>query len=128
MLAFAVAFLAFSVHAYLDEGEIPQTSETTPEVAAGSLVWRKHNCMACHQIYGLGGYLGPDLTNVLERRPAAYVRAVLSNGIREMPDFQLSEQEIEQLVAFLRYIDTTGTFPARDWPLPWYSFGKDPAP
>ncbi len=84
--------------------------------------------MACHQIYGLGGYLGPDLTNVLERRPAAYVRAVLSNGIREMPDFQLSEQEIEQLVAFLKYFDTPGTFPARGRPLPWYSFGKDTAP
>ncbi len=128
MLAFAVSFLAFSVHAYVDEGENPQTSQTTPETAAGNLVWRRHNCVACHQIYGLGGYLGPDLTNVMERRPAVYVRAVLRSGIREMPAFQLSEQEIEQLIAFLRYLDSTGRFPAQGWPLPWYSFAKDRGP
>ncbi len=87
-----------------------------------------HNCVACHQTYGLGGYLGPDLTNVMERRPAVYVRAVLRDGIREMPAFQLSEQEIEQLIAFLRYLDTTGRFPAQGWPLPWYSFAKDRGP
>ncbi len=30
----------------------------------GEDIWLKNNCNSCHQLYGLGGYLGPDLTNV----------------------------------------------------------------
>ena len=30
----------------------------------GENIWLKNNCNSCHQLYGLGGYLGPDLTNI----------------------------------------------------------------
>ena len=30
----------------------------------GENIWLQKNCNSCHQLYGLGGYLGPDLTNI----------------------------------------------------------------
>jgi len=33
----------------------------------GKLVWQQYGCNSCHQVYGLGGYLGPDLTNVYSK-------------------------------------------------------------
>ncbi|MCH7870146.1 MAG: c-type cytochrome, partial [Planctomycetes bacterium] len=36
---------------------------------SGLAIWRENNCQACHQIYGYGGFLGPDLTNLMDRRP-----------------------------------------------------------
>ena len=29
----------------------------------GKALFQQNNCIACHQLYGLGGYLGPELTN-----------------------------------------------------------------
>ncbi len=29
----------------------------------GKQIWLQNNCQTCHQIYGFGGFLGPDLTN-----------------------------------------------------------------
>lgn len=64
--------------------------------------------MACHQVFGLGGYLGPDLTNVYSRRDEAYIRAFLQHGSAVMPDFQLSDNDMEALVAYLQILDQSG--------------------
>ena len=34
---------------------------------AGRALWHDHNCQTCHQIYGFGGFLGPDVTNGAQR-------------------------------------------------------------
>ena len=64
-----VCFIAFSVWIYTIPLFSPsQYSEKELHlVAEGRLVWQKYNCHTCHQLYGLGGYLGPDLTNVYSR-------------------------------------------------------------
>ena len=74
----------------------------------GKMLWQQHNCNACHQVYGLGGYLGPDLTNVYSIKGPAYIRAFLQNGTVIMPNFQLTEQETVALLAFLQDIDASG--------------------
>lgn len=87
----------------------------TGDAENGKLLFQKYNCTACHQIYGLGGYMGPDLTNVMSRQGVGeiYVRAFLQGGTQRMPNFHLSEEEMRCLVAYLRYTDQTGVSPVR---------------
>jgi mono/diheme cytochrome c family protein len=81
--------------------------------AAGRELWRAHACQTCHSIYGLGGHSGPDLTNVMRRESADYVRASVLGGRAGMPAIELGERELVDLVAYLAAIDATGTFPPR---------------
>jgi nitric oxide reductase subunit C len=77
------------------------------EAMEGQLIWQKSNCQACHQIYGLGGYLGPDLTNV-SAKGDEYIRAFLASGTTRMPDFHFNEEETIRLLAFLEWVNRTG--------------------
>ncbi len=83
------------------------------EAIAGENLWQQNNCFSCHQLYGLGGYLGPDLTNVYstEGKGEAYINAFLNSGIKTMPKFNFTEKEKSNLVAFLKEVDQTGIYP-----------------
>ena len=78
-------------------------------VVRGKELFEQHNCSSCHQVYGLGGYLGPDLTTAWSdpKRGEAYIRALLMNGGNRMPRFGFHADEIESLVSYLQYIDST---------------------
>ncbi|MBI3235010.1 MAG: cytochrome c [Bacteroidetes bacterium] len=78
------------------------------EAVNGKLIWQKYNCNACHQIYGLGGYLGSDLTNEYSLKDTNFIKAFLMNGTDIMPNFNLTEQEVNALLAFLNTIDRSG--------------------
>lgn len=84
---------------------------------AGKLVWQQYNCNACHQIYGLGGYLGPDLTNVFSKRGQEYIKTFLTAGTGAMPIFHLSESETNSLLSFLKDIDASGKSDPRTFTL-----------
>ncbi|WP_242929222.1 c-type cytochrome [Pontibacter vulgaris] len=104
-------FLLFTGFIYTSE--VPQTilkNEQHELAVKGKQLWQKHNCVACHQFYGLGGYIGPDVTNVLSAtgKGEPYVRAILQNGTATMPDFKLQQHEIDALVGFLKEADATG--------------------
>ncbi len=79
------------------------------EAINGKLLYQKHNCTACHQIYGLGGYLGPELTTTISEKGKGeeYAKAILKSGTQRMPDFHLNEQEIKCLIEFFKYVDST---------------------
>jgi len=81
----------------------------SPEAAQGKAIWQQRNCQSCHQIYGLGGYMGPELTQVVSEkgRGVAYTRAMLMNGGYRMPNFHFSEREADQLLAYLSYVNVT---------------------
>ena len=63
------------------------------------MVWQKYNCQSCHQLYGLGGYLGPDLTNVYSAKGKGelFIKAFLHAGTKQMPSFDLSKEEEKEL-------------------------------
>jgi nitric oxide reductase subunit C len=119
MLLFS-AFIPYSVYVYTHGTEASHISPMTAEAQHGQQLFQTHNCVACHQFYGLGGYMGPDLTNVISNKGAAYARAFLMSGTRRMPNFNLSETELDAMVAYLEFVDTTGRYPADNYQVDWY--------
>ncbi|MBS1506354.1 MAG: cytochrome c [Bacteroidetes bacterium] len=87
-----------------------QDSVDVTEVMKGKMIWQEKNCLACHQIYGLGGFLGPDLTNVYsnQTKGPAYITAFVRNGTPTMPSFSLTESEMNSLLAFLQHVSASG--------------------
>lgn len=87
-------------------------SETIPDrqVLAGWKTWQANNCQTCHQLYGLGGYLGPDLTNVASDtlKQEKYLTILIKYGTGKMPNFNLTDSEVTNVIAFLKWIDRSG--------------------
>ncbi|HRZ73583.1 MAG TPA: cytochrome c [Flavobacterium sp.] len=112
-ITLSVLFLIYSFTIYLkplrekDHQKIAYQKQS----ASGKDVWQKHNCHTCHQLYGLGGYLGPDLTNVTAKPGYSdvFLKAIISNGISQMPAFDLTNREMEDLLVFLKAMNETGT-------------------
>ncbi len=109
LLFLSLFFTAYSFHIYtMDVFNPPGINRDL--TAAGRMVWQKNNCQACHQLYGLGGYLGPDLSNVVSApgKGDQYIAAYLRAGSARMPAFQLSKKELHALTAFLHTVDAYG--------------------
>lgn len=89
------------------------TIHLSEKAVNGENVWLKYNCNSCHQLYGLGGYLGPDLTNIYSAKGKGeiFIKAMVNSGIKVMPKFDLSESEKDELVQFLKEVDQTGFSP-----------------
>ncbi|MDY6981165.1 MAG: cytochrome c [Pseudomonadota bacterium] len=92
----------------------------TPEVARGKAVWEENNCVGCHSLLGEGAYFAPELGNVYKRfgnseqAIIAFIKSRPEEGIpgrRSMPQFNLSDEDLEAVAAFLKYaseIDAAG--------------------
>lgn len=87
------------------------TIHLSEKAIQGETIWLENNCNSCHQFYGLGGYLGPDLTNIYSKRDEDNIKAMLNSGVNAMPKFSFKENEKEALVQFLKEVDQTGYYP-----------------
>ncbi len=107
MLGLVAAFLVQTTLVYTDD--TAATMEPLTGVALeGRHLWHANNCQTCHQLYGFGGFLGPDLTNVAGRADRARFDAILTDGSLQMPAFHFSEGEIDALVAYFETLNKTG--------------------
>ena len=79
----------------------------------GRQLWLGNNCQACHQLYGFGGFLGPDLTNAAARVDRKRLETMLTVGSGQMPAWHFDKDQIDAIEAFLRVIDHTGIGQAR---------------
>jgi mono/diheme cytochrome c family protein len=95
---------------YTDASSAPPLSGPALE---GRRLWHTHNCQACHQLYGYGGFLGPDLTNAAGRLTPERVEQILTEGSGAMPAFEFEPDQREAVVAFLEAMDATGQGQAR---------------
>ncbi len=95
------AFLLQTVLVYSDE----RTDPLDETALRGRALWHQHGCQVCHQIYGQGGFLGPDLTNVHSRIDSVRLRTLLTVGSGQMPAFRFTDQEIADVRAFLKSMD-----------------------
>jgi nitric oxide reductase subunit C len=104
-------FVAMTLLVALLPSRSTAISGASPAVAAGAVVWRSANCIGCHAIYGLGGHIGPDLTNSISRLGADGVTKMVYAGGARMPHFDFSDDAAANLIAWLSYIDETGVYP-----------------
>jgi len=114
------AFAVYSVIVYTSGTETPHLEPISDEARAGQRVFQEYNCIACHQFYGLGGYMGPDLTNVISNRGPAFARAFIVSGTARMPNFGLSNEEVDALIAYLSFVDSTGRYPPDNYEISWF--------
>lgn len=110
VITFAI-FLGMSWNS-LSNAVPKQTHEEnlTPQVVKGKHLWEENNCMGCHTIFGEGAYYAPELTKVIDRRGAPFVKAVLTskapwapNG-RKMVAYGFSDNDADDLIAFFTWI------------------------
>lgn len=75
----------------------------------GKKLYQQFNCNACHQLYGLGGYLGPELTTAQSdpNRGEIFMKALLKGGGPRMPNFNFSDDEISAFISYFKYVDAT---------------------
>jgi nitric oxide reductase subunit C len=127
-LFFFVVFIALvgMSHSYvLSTGSsIPTLNDS---VARGKHVWEKHSCINCHSLLGEGAYFAPELGNVWIRYEGhkdadgaatalkSWMRSQPSGieGRRQMPQFNLTEKELDDLVAFFEW---TSRIKTQNWP------------
>ena len=115
-------FLMFLALAFQTEQALPardNRANLTPEVAAGKKLWETRNCIGCHTLLGEGAYFAPELGNVYKRRGPDFIKAWIkaqpthTEGRRQMPQFNFSDKELDEVVAFLKYISEINT---ANWP------------
>ncbi len=101
-----LAYFIYSGWIYNDATDYGTTMTKKQEY--GKQIYHKFNCQSCHQIFGLGGYLGPELTTVIsdQHRGEAYAKAFLLNGGgTRMLNFNFNEEQVEALLDYLKYVD-----------------------
>lgn len=107
---FGGIFLGLTVDTIQKTPQLTNAQNLTPAVIAGKHIWEEKNCMGCHTLLGEGAYYAPELTKVMERRNAAFVRQFLKDpeamfpGARRMPNYNFSDEEITNVIAFLDWV------------------------
>ena len=127
-LFFILIFLGLSVHSHIYIQNTSTDADTlTSSVIEGKHLWEKHGCVNCHTILGEGAYFAPELGNVMTRwdvtdDPEAAFEGLkgwmmsMPTGIedrRQMPFFELTDEEYRALSDFLLWTDTIRN---QDWP------------
>ncbi|AEV27443.1 MULTISPECIES: c-type cytochrome [Azospira] len=116
---FFLLFLALSFDSTATLPKRDNRANLTPAVANGKKIWETRNCIGCHTLLGEGAYFAPELGNVYPRRGGDFIKAWIKGqpsgapGRRQMPQFNLTEQQLDDLVAFLKYTSEINT---ANWP------------
>jgi nitric oxide reductase subunit C len=121
-LFFFLLFLGLTVDTTLALPKRDNRENITPQVAHGKELWEKNNCIGCHTLLGEGAYFAPELGNVYVRfgnnkdAIKGFIKSRPVNGIpgrRSMPQFNFTDQELDDLAEFLKYTSEINT---NNWP------------
>ena len=82
---------------------IPPTEGMTTGQLAGLKVFNEEGCTACHQIHGVGGHTGPDLSRAGFRwEPADMEKQIVTPKNEKMPAYdKLGQEKIDALLEYL---------------------------
>lgn len=116
---FFLLFIALTVDTTYALPKRDNSQNLTPSVERGKKVWEVNNCIGCHTLLGEGAYFAPELGNVYVRRGPEFIKAWIkaqptgAPGRRQMPNFHLTDEELDDLVNFLKYTSEINT---NKWP------------
>jgi nitric oxide reductase subunit C len=119
---FILLFLALSFDTSRALPARDNRANITEQVAMGKRVWEQNNCIGCHTLLGEGAYFAPELGNVYTRfgqnkdAIKAFIRSRPAEGVpgrRSMPQFNLTEEELDAVAEFLKY---SSEINAAKWP------------
>ena len=125
---FLVIFIGLTLHSHnYIVNESSNQDQLMPSVVAGKHVWERNSCITCHTLLGEGAYFAPELGNVWVRYGGeddpegardmlkAWMAAQPTGieGRRQMPQFNLTDQELDELVDFLKW---TSEIDTQNWP------------
>ena len=103
-------FIGLTVYSLGEAQDQSHKENMTASVVRGKKIWEKNNCMGCHTLMGEGGYYAPELTKVVDRRGAAYIKAALMSPVpwqpngRKMVAYHMSEKDADDVVAFFTWV------------------------
>ncbi len=121
-LFFFLLFLGLTFDTVQSSHKRDHRENITEKVALGKKVWEDNNCIGCHTLLGEGAYFAPELGNVYKRfgnstaAIMAFIKTRPKEGIpgrRSMPQFNLSDEELEAVAEFLKW---TSEIDTNNWP------------
>ena len=119
---FFLLFLALTFDTIRELPNRDNREALTEQVVLGKKVWEDNDCIGCHTLLGEGAYFAPELGNVYQRfgnsteAIVGFIKSRPVDGIpgrRSMPQFNLSDEELEAVAAFLKYASEINT---ANWP------------
>ncbi|MCP5160822.1 MAG: cytochrome c [Hahellaceae bacterium] len=123
---FFLLFLGLTLDTMSELPKRDNRQNLTESVARGKMLWEVNNCIGCHSLQGEGAYFAPELGNVFQRRGAgdqtafraffkAWMQAMPTKapGRRQMPQFNLNDQQLDDLASFLEYASQINN---NNWP------------
>ncbi len=119
---FFLFFIALTVDTTAKLPERDHRENITEQVVLGKKVWEDNNCIGCHTLLGEGAYFAPELGNVYKRfgnskeAIIGFIKSRPVDGIpgrRSMPQFNLSDEELDGIAEFLKWTSEINT---ANWP------------
>jgi nitric oxide reductase subunit C len=116
---FFLLFLALTFDTVQNLPKRDHRENLTDSVVRGKHIWETRDCVGCHTILGEGAYFAPELGNVYKRRGGDFIKAWIKSqptgtpGRRQMPQFNLNDQQLDDLVNFLKWTSEINT---NNWP------------
>lgn len=125
----AFFFLLFLALTFDSVGQLPNRDNRAAlegpfgdQIKKGKMLWEENDCIGCHSLLGEGAYFAPELGNVYQRFGNSkdgiigFIKSRPANGIpgrRSMPQFNFTDDELDAIAEFLKYVSEINT---AGWP------------
>lgn len=116
---FFLLFLGLTLDTHRKLPDRDNRAALSESAIRGKHIWETNNCLGCHTLLGEGAYFAPELGNVYARRGPEFIKMWMkiqpsgAPGRRQMPQFHLNDQQLDDLVEFLKYTNGINT---NNWP------------
>lgn len=122
LLFLALTFDSMGALPDRDNRQALQKPGVGEKIKLGKKVWEDNDCIGCHTLMGEGAYFAPELANVYDRfgKSTDAIKAFIKSrpvdgvpGRRSMPQFNLSDDELDAVAQFLKYVSEIDD---EEWP------------